>query len=67
MKGDVIMKCYEHAKANETKDAVAVCSNCGVGLCMEHLVEDIEAVARTNQQRRLIYCRICAGEKKAQR
>jgi hypothetical protein len=59
------MKCFEHAKAGEVKDAVAVCSNCGAGLCRDHLVEEVEMVARTNQQRRLIFCRTCAGERKA--
>ncbi len=33
------MKCYEHAKTGETKDAVAVCAECGMGLCMEHVNE----------------------------
>jgi len=61
------MKCFEHAKTSEMKDAVAVCSNCGVGLCMDHLVEGAEAVARTNQQKRLILCRTCAGKREAQR
>jgi hypothetical protein len=59
------MKCFEHAKAGETKDAVAVCSNCGAGLCMDHLFEMVEMVPRTNQQRRLIFCRTCAEKQKA--
>ena len=61
------MKCFEHAKAGETKDAVAVCSNCGVGLCRDHLVEEVELVARTNQQRRLIFCHTCVSGQQAQR
>lgn len=30
------MKCYECAKKNMDMEAVAVCSECGMGLCMEH-------------------------------
>jgi hypothetical protein len=61
------MKCFEHTKAGETKDAVAVCSNCGVGLCRDHLVEELQTVARTNEQRRLILCHTCANVREAQR
>lgn len=32
------MKCYVDARDGDTKDAVAICSTCGMGLCMEHLV-----------------------------
>ncbi len=58
-----MMQCYEHAKANQTKDAVAICSNCGAALCMEHLVEEPEAVPRTNEAKRRIYCLVCAPPK----
>ncbi len=33
------MNCFECAKANDTVPAVAVCDHCGVGLCLDHLVE----------------------------
>ena len=59
------MKCFEHAKTGETKEAVAVCASCGVGLCMDHLIEEISNVPRTNQETRSILCHICAHEPKA--
>ena len=30
------MRCYVHAKTGATEEAVAVCSRCGMGLCLEH-------------------------------
>ncbi len=60
------MKCFEHAKSGGNKDAVAVCSNCGAGLCMEHLIEDVMNVARTNQKTRSILCHTCANIPEAQ-
>ena len=57
------MQCYEHAKANETKEAVAVCANCGAALCMEHLVVETEVTPKTNEQRRRIFCQTCSGKK----
>jgi hypothetical protein len=60
----VMMQCYEHAKANVAKDAVAICSNCGAALCMEHLVEHVEVSPDTNQRRRQIVCQTCAETKK---
>ena len=33
------MNCFECAKANDAVPAVAVCEHCGVGLCLDHLVE----------------------------
>jgi hypothetical protein len=33
------MNCFECAKANDTVPAVATCSHCGVGLCLDHLIE----------------------------
>jgi hypothetical protein len=59
------MKCYEHAKSGETKDAVAVCANCGVGLCMDHLIEEVSRIPRTNEESRAILCHVCAHETKA--
>jgi hypothetical protein len=54
------MKCFEHAKAGETRDAVAVCTNCGAGLCMDHLIEDVSTIPRTNEKTRTILCHLCA-------
>ena len=33
------MNCFECAKANDTIPAVGVCEQCGVGLCLDHLIE----------------------------
>jgi hypothetical protein len=33
------MNCFECAKSNDTVPAVGVCQHCGVGLCLDHLVE----------------------------
>jgi hypothetical protein len=33
------MNCFECAKARGTIPAVGVCQHCGVGLCLDHLVE----------------------------
>lgn len=33
------MRCYVDAKGGVTEDAVAVCSRCGMGLCMKHAHE----------------------------
>jgi hypothetical protein len=33
------MNCFECAKANDTVPAVAICQHCGVGVCLDHLVE----------------------------
>ncbi len=33
------MNCFECAKANDVVPAVGVCGHCGVGLCLDHLVE----------------------------
>ncbi len=38
------MNCFECAKANETRPAVAICQCCGVALCFEHLVESTHAL-----------------------
>jgi hypothetical protein len=36
------MNCFECAKLNDTVAAVGVCRHCGVGLCLDHLVEASE-------------------------
>lgn len=33
------MNCFECAKLNDSVPAVGVCRRCGVGLCLDHLVE----------------------------
>jgi hypothetical protein len=33
------MTCFECAKLNDDVAAVGVCRHCGVGLCLDHLVE----------------------------
>jgi hypothetical protein len=33
------MDCFECAKAHDAIPAVGVCQHCGVGLCLDHLVE----------------------------
>ena len=33
------MNCFECAKANDAVPAVSICGHCGVGLCIDHLVE----------------------------
>jgi hypothetical protein len=33
------MNCFECAKVNDTVPAVGLCRHCGVGLCLDHLVE----------------------------
>ena len=33
------MNCFECAKASDAAPAVAICEHCGVGLCLDHLIE----------------------------
>jgi hypothetical protein len=33
------MNCFECAKVSDSIAAVAVCHHCGVGLCLDHLIE----------------------------
>jgi len=33
------MNCFECAKTNDTVPAVGLCQHCGVGLCLDHLIE----------------------------
>jgi hypothetical protein len=37
------MQCYMCAREGRTHEAVAVCPDCFVGLCMEHLEEEFRA------------------------
>jgi hypothetical protein len=36
------MNCFECAKSQDVVPAVGVCQHCGVGLCLDHLVETRE-------------------------
>ncbi len=33
------MNCFECAKVHDTVPAVSICKHCGVGLCLDHLIE----------------------------
>jgi hypothetical protein len=33
------VNCFECAKVNDAVPAVGVCRHCGVGLCLDHLIE----------------------------
>jgi hypothetical protein len=33
------MNCFECAKVNDAMAAVGICDRCGVGLCLDHLIE----------------------------
>jgi len=33
------MNCFECAKVNDSVSAFGICHRCGVGLCLDHLVE----------------------------
>ena len=33
------MNCFECAKAHDSVPAVGLCQHCGVGLCLDHLIE----------------------------
>lgn len=44
------MKCYECAQSNVDHEAVAVCSECGMGLCMDHAHRvELNVLPRSNQ------------------
>ena len=34
------MNCYECARDQRERPAVVICTNCGVGMCLEHLDEE---------------------------
>jgi hypothetical protein len=40
--GGCVMDCFECAKVNDSVPAVGVCGHCGVGLCLDHLLEAVE-------------------------
>lgn len=41
---EAVMNCYICDEAERAKSAVAICQHCGVGLCREHLDQDLLAV-----------------------
>lgn len=62
------MECYPCAKLSLNSNAVAVCSVCGKGLCLDHAVErDIPLVRRVSgwadQSLIHILCGACADVK----
>ena len=62
------MNCYPCAKESAASEAVAVCSVCGKGLCLQHAVErDLPLVQRVSgwvdQSLVHILCRQCAEVK----
>jgi hypothetical protein len=60
------MQCFEHFKAGMMREAVAVCSNCGVGRGGGGLVEQDQKTPRTNERTRSILCHTCANVPEAQ-
>ncbi|HEY0237564.1 MAG TPA: DUF2180 family protein [Friedmanniella sp.] len=63
------MQCYDCAVENQTNTAVAVCSTCGAGLCIQHAVlghADEWAASVGNQTAvrlagRRILCQTCSA------
>jgi hypothetical protein len=62
------MNCYDCATVGDHRDAVAVCVDCGAGLCVEHAVpvrhwltrtQTIMRVERVDPPARLIRCGSC--------
>jgi hypothetical protein len=41
------MNCYDCAVASDHRDAVAVCTDCGAGLCIEHAAQTRHWLTRT--------------------
>ena len=60
------MKCYVDAREGANKEAVAVCSSCGMGLCVEHVVDQEMLLSRPPglagypERGMLILCERCA-------
>ncbi len=62
------MNCYDCAVSGASRDAVAVCSDCGAAVCVEHAVPTrhwltrtflINRVERVQPAARLIRCETC--------
>ena len=45
------MNCFECAKVNDTVAAVGICQHCGVGLCLDHLIEASDYTRRRHPLR----------------
>ena len=60
------MNCFDHALEDQLEPAVAVCSNCGAGLCRQHAqvsehdVEQASVGPSSPDLARLIRCSTCA-------
>ncbi len=60
------MQCYIDAKDGTTREAVAVCAECGAGLCLHHLVDEEmpkaapPGLSGAPERGRLILCEECA-------
>ncbi|MGA7280576.1 MAG: DUF2180 family protein [Acidimicrobiia bacterium] len=63
------MNCYDCAQAGLTAPAVAVCHDCGAGLCPDHaisgqhtltVVRAINAQTSVDPPQRRIWCQACA-------
>lgn len=70
------MTCFDCAVAGEEAPAVAVCTGCGVGLCMSHAVVGpryltrvavINRVDVVETPARAVHCEICAHAVEAQK
>ena len=47
------MNCYDCAIVADSRDAVAVCADCGAGVCIEHAVSAMHWLTRTHVVNRL--------------
>lgn len=47
------MNCYDCAIVADSRDAVAVCADCGAGVCIEHAVSSMHWLTRTHVINRL--------------
>lgn len=59
------MKCLVDARAGSERDAVGVCTVCGMGLCVDHLIErEVPLVKRgsgwASETAMVILCERCA-------
>jgi hypothetical protein len=68
------MNCYDCAVAGNHRDAVAVCADCGAGVCIEHSVtaqhwltrtQTILRVERVEPASRVIRCGTCHAAHRA--
>ena len=61
------MQCFVDAKQGAAREAVAVCVECGAGLCMQHLIDEEMPLSHPPglsgypKRGRLILCEECAA------